>query len=143
GIVVETPAAVMNLASMLPRLDFVSIGTNDLTQYAMAADRTNPQLTRDYPSLSPAILGLIKMTVDQAKAAGVKVSLCGELASSPLMVPLLIGMGLDELSVNLSALLEVKAVVCQGQLTKFSALAHTAMQHNRISELQQCITSYK
>ncbi|QYK07428.1 phosphoenolpyruvate--protein phosphotransferase [Shewanella mangrovisoli] len=143
GIVVETPAAVMNLASMLPRLDFVSIGTNDLTQYAMAADRTNPQLTRDYPSLSPAILGLIKMTVDQAKAAGVKVSLCGELASSPLMVPLLIGMGLDELSVNLSALLEVKAAVCQGQLTKFSALAHTAMQQNRITELQQCITSYK
>ncbi|MFV0595283.1 phosphoenolpyruvate--protein phosphotransferase [Shewanella sp.] len=143
GIVVETPAAVMNLASMLPRLDFVSIGTNDLTQYAMAADRTNPQLTRDYPSLSPAILRLIKMTIDQAKAAGVKVSLCGELASSPLMVPLLIGMGLDELSVNLNSLLEVKAAVCQGQLAKFSALAHTAILQNRISELQQSITNYK
>lgn len=143
GIVVETPAAVLNLASMLPRLDFVSIGTNDLTQYAMAADRTNPQLTRDYPSLSPAILSLINMTIIQAKAAEVTVSLCGELASSPHIAPLLVGMGLDELSVNLSSLLEVKAAICQGELAKFSALAHTAMQQNRISDLQQCITNCK
>ncbi|MEL4340609.1 phosphoenolpyruvate--protein phosphotransferase [Shewanella xiamenensis] len=143
GIVVETPAAVLNLASMLPRLDFVSIGTNDLTQYAMAADRTNPQLTRDYPSLSPAILSLINMTIIQAKAAEVTVSLCGELASSPHIAPLLVGMGLDELSVSLSSLLEVKAAICQGELAKFSALAHTAMQQNRISDLQQCITNCK
>lgn len=143
GIVVETPAAVLNLASMLPRLDFVSIGTNDLTQYTMAADRTNPQLTRDYPSLSPAILRLITMTITQAKAAGVSVSLCGELASSPQMAPLLVGMGLDELSVNLSSLLDVKAAICQGNLTTFSALAHAALQLNRISDLQQCITRYK
>lgn len=143
GIVVETPAAVLNLSAMLPKLDFVSIGTNDLTQYAMAADRTNPQLTRDYPSLSPAILALIKMTISQAKSAGVKVSLCGELASSPLMVPLLVGMGLDELSVNLNSLLEVKAAICQGDFERFSALAHTALQQDRIATLQQCITSYK
>ncbi|MBS0043912.1 phosphoenolpyruvate--protein phosphotransferase [Shewanella oncorhynchi] len=143
GIVVETPAAVFNLNAMLPRLDFVSIGTNDLTQYAMAADRTNPQLTRDYPSLSPAILALINMTITQAKAANVKVSLCGELASSPQIAPLLIGMGLDELSVNLSSLLEVKAAICQGSITQFSALAHTALQQDRIASLQQCITSYK
>lgn len=140
---VETPAAVLNLASMLPRLDFVSIGTNDLTQYAMAADRTNPQLTKDYPSLSPAILHLINMTITQAKAAGATVSLCGELASSPQMAPLLVGMGLDELSVNLSSLLEVKAAICQGELAKFSVLAQTAMQQNRLSDLQQCITNYK
>jgi len=143
GIVVETPAAVFNLNAMLPRLDFVSIGTNDLTQYAMAADRTNPQLTRDYPSLSPAILALINMTIVQAKAANVKVSLCGELASSPQIAPLLIGMGLDELSVNLSSLLEVKAAICQGNIQQFSALAHTALQQDRIAGLQQCITSYK
>lgn len=143
GIVVETPAAVLNLASMLPRLDFVSIGTNDLTQYAMAADRTNPQLTRDYPSLSPAILTLIKMTISQAKQAGVKVSLCGELGSSPMMIPLLLGMGLDELSVNLNSLLEVKAAICQGHFEQFSELAHTALQQDRIASLQQCITSYK
>jgi phosphotransferase system enzyme I (PtsI) len=128
---------------MLPRLDFVSIGTNDLTQYAMAADRTNPQLTRDYPSLSPAILTLIKMTISQAKHAGVKVSLCGELGSSPIMIPLLLGMGLDELSVNLSSLLEVKAAIFQGHFEQFSELAHTALQQDRIASLQQCITSYK
>ncbi|MGL4712254.1 MAG: phosphoenolpyruvate--protein phosphotransferase [Shewanella sp.] len=143
GIVVETPAAVFNLNAMLPKLDFISIGTNDLTQYAMAADRTNPQLTRDYPSLSPAILALINMTIVQAKAANVKVSLCGELASSPQIAPLLIGMGLDELSVNLSALLEVKAAICQGNIKQFSALAHIALQQDRIACLHQCITNYK
>lgn len=143
GIVVETPAAVLNLSAMLPRLDFVSIGTNDLTQYAMAADRTNPQLTHDYPSLSPAVLKLIQMTLQQAKAAKVTVSLCGELASSPAIAPLLIGMGIDELSVNLSSLLDVKAVLCQGRLTRFSQLATQALQANRIADLQQCITDYK
>lgn len=139
GIVVETPAAVFNLGAMLPRLDFVSIGTNDLTQYAMAADRTNPQLTRDYPSLSPAILALINMTIIQAKAAKVKVSLCGELASSPQIAPLLMGMGLDELSVNLSSLLEVKAAICQGRFEQFTTLAHKALQQDRIANLQQCM----
>jgi phosphotransferase system enzyme I (PtsI) len=139
GIVVETPAAVFNLGAMLPRLDFVSIGTNDLTQYAMAADRTNPQLTRDYPSLSPAILALINMTIIQAKAAKVKVSLCGELASSPQIAPLLMGMGLDELSVNLSSLLEVKAAICQGRFEQFTTLAHKALQQERIANLQQCM----
>ncbi|AVV82162.1 phosphoenolpyruvate-protein phosphotransferase [Shewanella putrefaciens] len=83
------------------------------------------------------------MTISQAKSAGVKVSLCGELASSPLMVPLLVGMGLDELSVNLNSLLEVKAAICQGDFERFSALAHTALQQDRIATLQQCITSYK
>ncbi|QYJ80351.1 phosphoenolpyruvate--protein phosphotransferase [Shewanella acanthi] len=143
GIVVETPAAVLNLSAMLPKLDFVSIGTNDLTQYAMAADRTNPKLTRDYPSLSPAILQLIKMTISQCQGFGVKVSLCGELGSAPHTVPLLLGMGLDELSVNLNALLEVKATICQGQMASFKALAEKALKLDRISALQQCITSYK
>lgn len=142
GIVVETPASVLNLPSMLPYLDFISIGTNDLTQYTMAADRTNPQLTLAYPSLSPAILSLLSMTICAAKKAKVKVSLCGELASDPRMVPLLVGLGLDELSVNLSSLLEVKSTICDGDMSKFSQLAAHALTLSRIDELQQCITNY-
>ncbi|WP_326490356.1 phosphoenolpyruvate--protein phosphotransferase [Shewanella sp. AS16] len=143
GIVVETPAAVLNLPSMLPLLDFVSIGTNDLTQYAMAADRSNPQLSRDFPALSPAVLKLIQMTITAAKQAKVTVSLCGEFGSDPAIVPLLIGMGLDELSINLSSLLEVKSTLCNGRFCDFRALAQSALSMDRIDTLKQCITSYK
>ncbi|MEZ9197697.1 phosphoenolpyruvate--protein phosphotransferase [Shewanella sp. 10N.286.54.B9] len=140
GIVVETPAAVINLESMLPRLDFISIGTNDLTQYAMAADRTNPQLTRDYPSLSPAILTLIQMTIDSAKKHNVKVSLCGELASDPIVAPLLVGMGIDELSVNLASLLEVKSAIRARSLQACLAMAKQAHKLKRIEELNLYLT---
>ncbi|MCL1060039.1 phosphoenolpyruvate--protein phosphotransferase [Shewanella gelidimarina] len=140
GIVVETPAAVINLASMLPRLDFISIGTNDLTQYAMAADRTNPQLTRDYPSLSPAILTLVQMSIDTAKQHNVKVSLCGELASDPIVAPLLVGMGIDELSVNLVSLLEVKSAIRASSYPSCLEMAKQAQKIERIEELNLYLT---
>ncbi|WOT03703.1 phosphoenolpyruvate--protein phosphotransferase [Shewanella youngdeokensis] len=140
GIVVETPAAVINLASMLPKLDFISIGTNDLTQYAMAADRTNPDLTRQYPSLSPAILTLIKMSIDSAKRQQVTVSVCGELASDPVVAPLLIGMGVDELSINLSALLEVKSVIRATNYSKCIEIAAQSIKKTRIEELNRYIS---
>jgi phosphotransferase system enzyme I (PtsI) len=140
GIVVETPAAVINLASMLPRLDFISIGTNDLTQYAMAADRTNPQLTRDYPSLSPAILTLVQMSIDTAKQHNVKVSLCGELASDPIVAPLLVGMGIDELSVNLASLLEVKSAIRASSYPSCLEMAKQAQKIERIEELNLYLT---
>ncbi|MBT1446036.1 phosphoenolpyruvate--protein phosphotransferase [Shewanella sp. JM162201] len=143
GIVVETPAAVLNLPAMLPLLDFVSIGTNDLTQYAMAADRGNPCLARDYPSLSPAILRLISMTLQSARSQQVKVSLCGEMGSDPRLVPLLIGLGFDEISVNVGALLEVKAAICAQDFRRCSQLAGQALMADRLSELTDCISRYK
>lgn len=143
GIVVETPAAVLNLPAMLPMLDFVSIGTNDLTQYAMAADRGNPCLARDYPALSPAVLRLISMTLQSARSQDVKVSLCGEMGSDPRLVPLLIGLGFDELSVNVGALLEVKAAICRQEFSRCTQLAGRALMADRLSELDDCISSYK
>ncbi|WP_299007798.1 phosphoenolpyruvate--protein phosphotransferase [uncultured Shewanella sp.] len=139
GIVVETPAAVMNLASMLPKINFISIGTNDLTQYAMAADRSNPQLTKDYPSLSPAILHFIRLILSTAHAQHIPVSLCGELASDPHIAPLLIGMGIDELSVNLPAILEVKSTVSKISYSACQALAHKALSMNTIKALHHCV----
>lgn len=139
GIVVETPAAVLNLNSMLSRLDFVSIGTNDLTQYAMAADRTNPKLNHDYPSFSPAVLGLIKMTIDTAKSANVKVALCGELASDPEIAPILVGMGLDELSVSIGSMLEIKSVICNSEYKQLTKLAKKVLTMDRIATLNQCL----
>jgi len=140
GIVVETPSAVLNLPSMLPLLDFISIGTNDLTQYSMAADRTNPELTKIYPSLSPSILKLIKMTIDAAKEANIPVSLCGELASNPLVAPILIGMGIDELSVNLNSLLELKSTICNKELSTYIKCSEQALSIQRIDELNHYVS---
>ncbi|QYJ88248.1 phosphoenolpyruvate--protein phosphotransferase [Shewanella halotolerans] len=140
GIVVETPAAVFNLASMLPLLDFVSIGTNDLTQYTMAADRANPLLIDQYPVLSPVIIRLISQIIDQAKAAKVRVSMCGELASNPSATALLIGLGLEEFSVNLASLLEVKQALSRWSYPDCVELAHKALQISRIDALNQLLT---
>ncbi|MGS0689149.1 phosphoenolpyruvate--protein phosphotransferase [Shewanella sp. 30m-9] len=136
GIVVETPAAVLNLESMLPYLDFISIGTNDLAQYTMAADRTNPLLTKEYPSLSPAVLNLIQTTIDIAKEHQITVSLCGELASDPNVAPLLVGMGIDELSVNLGSLLEVKSALRDISYQTCLTIAEHALKIKRIDELK-------
>ncbi|QUN07405.1 phosphoenolpyruvate--protein phosphotransferase [Shewanella yunxiaonensis] len=140
GIVVETPAAVINLKAMLPRLSFISIGTNDLAQYTLAADRGNPQLTASYPAFCPAVLQLISQTLHTAKAVGVTTSLCGELASDPCIAPLLMGMGFDELSANAAAIAEIKAAICQGRFSDFKQLADNALQCQRISELETLLS---
>ncbi|UAL42040.1 phosphoenolpyruvate--protein phosphotransferase [Shewanella inventionis] len=142
GIVVETPAAVFNLPSMLPLLDFVSIGTNDLTQYTLAADRTNPNLAKQFPVLSPAVIQLMSMTISHCKQAGVKVSLCGELGSDPRALGLLVGLGLDEISINPSNLLDVKAALVKGRYQDFIIHAQQVASLTRIEEIhaaiQQC-----
>ncbi|MCZ4338051.1 phosphoenolpyruvate--protein phosphotransferase [Shewanella colwelliana] len=140
GIVVETPAAVFNLPSMLSMLDFISIGTNDLTQYAMAADRANPQLVEQFPVLSPVIVKLIAQCIDAAKTANVTVSMCGELASNPAATALLVGLGIDELSVSLSALLEVKQELSHWQYPQCVDIAKQALVTSRIEELNVLLT---
>ncbi|RYV01412.1 phosphoenolpyruvate--protein phosphotransferase [Shewanella sp. OPT22] len=135
GIMLETPASILNLDSLLPLVDFVSIGTNDLTQYTMAADRGNLELTCTYPSLSPSVLKLIKIAIDQAKKHNVEVSLCGELASDKNAVPILLGLGLKELSVNISNVLEIKSLICNSKLAEFKLIAQKAIKAKRISEL--------
>lgn len=140
GIVVETPAAVFNLPSMVPMLDFISIGTNDLTQYTMAADRANPQLVEQFPVLSPVIVKLIAQCIEAAKTANVTVSMCGELASNPAATALLIGLGIDELSVSLSALLEVKQELSHWRYPQCVNIAKQALVTSRIEELNVLLT---
>lgn len=145
GIVVETPAAALNLPSMLDKLDFVSIGSNDLSQYTQAVDRSNSALTKAFPPISPAVLKLIAMVITYCHEKQKTVSLCGELASEPKLIPLLVGLGLDELSVNLSNVLEVKAVICQGHFSGelgFKHHASNALEHSRLAGLTHCIDSY-
>ncbi len=140
GVVIETPAAVLNLPSMIAKLDFISIGTNDLTQYTMAADRTNPMLAKRYPSLSPAVLALIRMTIACAKPAGLTISVCGEMGSNPNIAPILIGMGVDELSVTPSSLLELKSSLGRHTLSTYERWSKQALSIQRLDELNAYVS---
>ena len=102
GAMIETPAAVLNAVELAAACDFFSAGTNDLTQYVMAADRGNAAVSYLYDALSPAMKKALEMTVDAARSAGIPVGICGELASDPRATELLLGLGFDSLSISLS-----------------------------------------
>nr|WP_298165504.1 phosphoenolpyruvate--protein phosphotransferase [uncultured Pseudomonas sp.] len=127
GIMVEVPSAAL-LAPVLAReVDFFSIGTNDLTQYTLAIDRGHPTLSVQADGLHPAVLRLIGMTVEAAHAHGKWVGVCGELAGDPLAVPLLVGLGVDELSVSARSIALVKARVRELDWRHSQALAQRAL----------------
>jgi phosphocarrier protein FPr len=111
GIMIEVPSAAILADALAPEVDFFSIGSNDLTQYTLAMDRTHPALAARADGLHPAVLRLIAMTVAAAHAHGKWVGVCGELAADPAAVPILVGLGVDELSVNVPAVPAVKAQI--------------------------------
>lgn len=113
GIMIETPSAAVISDILAKEVDFFSIGTNDLIQYTLAIDRTNDKVSYLYNPLHPAVLRLIKMTVENAHKNGIEVGVCGEIASNPEIVSVLIGLGVDELSVNPSKILSVKKKILQ------------------------------
>lgn len=108
GIMIEVPAAAVMADVLAAHVDFFSIGTNDLTQYTLAADRTNPSVAPMADSFHPAVLRLVGTVIDAAHAAGKWVGMCGELAGDPLIAPVLLGLGLDEWSMNPPAIPLVK-----------------------------------
>ncbi|HZZ09369.1 MAG TPA: phosphoenolpyruvate--protein phosphotransferase [Paraburkholderia sp.] len=116
GAMIEIPAAAIALPLFLKRLDFLSIGTNDLIQYTLAIDRADNSVAHLYDPLHPAVLHLIAFTLREAKRAGVPVSVCGEMAGDPAMTRLLLGMGLTEFSMHPSQLLVVKQEVLRSHL---------------------------
>ena len=111
GIMVEVPAAALMADVLAASADFFSIGTNDLVQYTLAADRTNPELSDLASALQPAVLRLIASVVGAARAAGRHVAVCGEAAADPAVIPILVGLGVEELSVSPSAIARVRDVV--------------------------------
>lgn len=119
GIMVETPAAAV-LADVFAReCDFLSIGTNDLTQYTLAVDRTNERVAARFQALHPALLRLVRKTVSAAHEAGIWAGMCGELAGNRLAIPILLGLGLDEFSMTPRAIPEAKWLI--GRLTDAQA----------------------
>jgi phosphotransferase system enzyme I (PtsI) len=120
GGMIEIPAAALALGPFLRRLDFLSIGTNDLIQYTLAIDRTDGSVAHLYDPLHPAVLRLISQTIQSAQRVGMPVAVCGEMAGDPKLTKLLLGMGLRQFSMHPSQLLEVKQQVMMadaGQLT--------------------------
>jgi phosphotransferase system enzyme I (PtsI) len=111
GIMVETPAAAVLVDKLSDVADFFSLGTNDLTQYTLAVDRGNATVSSLYQPLHPAVLRLIKQTIDLAHAKGKWVGMCGELAGMPKAIPILLGLGLDEFSMNPRAIPEAKYLI--------------------------------
>jgi len=111
GIMVETPSAALLMDLFADLADFFSIGTNDLTQYVMAADRGNAELSALYSPFQPAVLKLIAITVEKAHERGKEVGVCGEMASDPRAIPLLVGLGVDELSMNPMEIPRAKKII--------------------------------
>jgi phosphotransferase system enzyme I (PtsP) len=111
GIMIEVPSAVYQISAMAKRVDFFSIGTNDLTQYLLAVDRNNTRVAGLYQTLHPAVLGAIKQVIDEAHVLGKPVSVCGEMAGDPAAVLALMGLGVNSLSMSASNLARVKWVI--------------------------------
>jgi len=127
GIMIEVPSAALLAPVLAKEVDFFSVGTNDLTQYTLAIDRGHPTLSAQADGLHPAVLQLIDITVRAAHAHGKWVGVCGELAADPLAVPVLVGLGVDELSVSARSIPEVKARVRELSLPEAQALAQAAL----------------
>ncbi|MGE6529777.1 phosphoenolpyruvate--protein phosphotransferase [Pseudomonas sp. NPDC077382] len=127
GIMIEIPSAALIASVLAQEVDFFSIGTNDLTQYTLAIDRGHPTLSGQADGLHPAVLRLIGMTVEAAHAHGKWVGVCGELAADALAVPMLVGLGVDELSVSARSIALVKARVRELDFATCQQLAKQAL----------------
>ena len=113
GIMIETPAAVMTSGELAKEVDFFSIGTNDLTQYTLAIDRQNPKLDKFYDAHHPAVLSMIRMTVENAHKAGIWAGICGELGADTSLTKEFLAMGLDELSVSPGSILPIRKIILE------------------------------
>lgn len=136
GIMIEVPAAVAMADLLAQEVDFFSIGTNDLSQYTMAADRTNPRVAELADAFQPAVLRLIQQTIQTAHAAGIWVGLCGELAGNPLATPILLGLELDEFSMSGPAIPVVKQTISQLSRLQAKTIALTALELDSASAIR-------
>ena len=121
GIMIETPAAVMIRQELAKKVDFFSIGTNDLTQYTLAIDRQNSNLDEFYDSHHPAVLEMIRMVVDNAHKEGIWAGICGELGADTTLTKEFLSMGVDELSVSAGKLLAIRKIIRETDTSKIKA----------------------
>ncbi|MFJ4135932.1 phosphoenolpyruvate--protein phosphotransferase [Pseudomonas cyclaminis] len=143
GIMIEVPSAALMADVFAPHVDFFSIGTNDLTQYTLAMDRDHPRLASQADSFHPAVLRLIATTVKAAHAHGKWVGVCGALASEALAVPLLIGLGVDELSVSVPLIPTIKATVRELDLADCQSIARQVLSLEEAAQVREALRDYQ
>ncbi|KIG01395.1 phosphoenolpyruvate-protein phosphotransferase [Burkholderia sp. MR1] len=142
GVMIEVPSAALIAEPLAREVDFFSIGTNDLTQYALAMDRGHPKLAKQADALHPAVLRLIGMTVDGAHRHGKWVGVCGGIASDAMAVPVLVGLGVDELSVSVPAVGSIKAQLARFTMDEARALASKVIALGTAAEVRALLAPY-
>ena len=142
GIMVETAAASLIADIFAKEVDFFSIGTNDLTQYTMSVDRGNDKISYLYSTFNPAVLRSIKRIITCAREAGIMVGMCGEAASDPMMIPLLLAFGLNEFSMSPSAILRARKMVTQYDTRELQAVADKAMSFATTAEVENYMREF-
>jgi multiphosphoryl transfer protein len=140
GIMVEVPAAVVMASELAEHADFFSIGSNDLTQYTLACDRTNASVSDLYNPMQPAVLRFIHQVAVAGKSAGKPVAVCGEMAGNVRLAPLLVGLGVDELSMTPTALPLVRTALAQWSSQELAEMAEKVLHLKTIAEVEQVIT---
>ncbi len=139
GIMVEMPSAAMTADLLARECDFLSVGTNDLIQYSLAIDRVNEHVGYLYHPLHPAILRTVRYVVDAGHAAGVRVGMCGEMAGEPLFALVLVGLGIDEMSMNSTSIPVVKSVIRSSSMAEAKALAQEVLALATTEEVEACV----
>jgi phosphocarrier protein FPr/phosphocarrier protein len=139
GIMVETPSAALMASNLAREADFLSVGSNDLTQYTLAIDRGNPQLAARADSLHPAVLNLIANAAAGAKLHDKWIGVCGGIASIPLAIPILLGLGITELSVPVSMIRQIKSRVRELNMQDCVAMAQLALKASTAAEVRQIL----
>jgi len=142
GVMIEVPGAAMIADLLAKEVDFFSIGTNDLIQYSLAVDRNNEHVAELYQPLHPAILRMLRYVIDSAKAAGIEVGLCGEMAADPRCALLLVGMGMRRLSVSPRRIPEIKTLIRDLSIVELTDLAQQCMRLSTAGEVRQHLDSF-
>lgn len=141
GVMIEIPSAVLIADHLAKEVDFFSIGTNDLIQYTLAIDRTNEHLSHLYQPVDPAILRSLKMVVTAAHSAGIEACICGEMAGDPQYLPILLGLGFDELSMSPPSIPKVKSILRRCSLSAAESLAEKVLTAESAAEVEVLLKS--
>lgn len=139
GIMVETPAAAIQSDILAKEVDFFSIGTNDLIQYTLAVDRSNQNISLKYSQYHPSVLRLIKLIIDNGHKEGIKVGMCGEAAGDEKLIPIFLGMGLDEFSMSSTSILKARWIIRNNSKSEMGNKIDEVLNFSSSNEIEKYI----